>query len=260
MKLRMNSRTETRGFTLFELLTTMSVIVLMAGILYASIDLKSSSSSLDRGLEAVHSMVRVARSQAIVNGVSCRMIINFDNTDKDNFLRQIGIVIKDDSAMGMWKAVDRGVMLPEGVYVVPRSKATFAGSWPVNPDRKSVYKKESTDSVQGGAVFKYEYPLVASVPENAGVDWMAVQFAPNGRLEVIEYDGGGLPSLSNQIVVGRAQWVGSALTFTDFEDLKGVRFKLNGASFSVKDASKLGYDPAPEEVESGGEDEGDGAG
>lgn len=252
MKGLVNSRKKIGGFTLFELLITMSVIVLMAGILYTSIDFKRSSGNLDRGLEAVHSMVRVARSQALVNGVSCRMIINFDETDEENFLRKIGIMIKDDSAANKWKAVDRGMLLPEGVYVVPRGKVDFADNWPADPDRKSVYKKENSDTVQYGSVFKYEYPLVISVPEDSGVDWIAIQFAPNGRLEVVEYDGGGLPPLSNQIVVGRARWVGALLSFTDFVDLKGVRFKRNGASFSIEDASKLGYDPVPEDDDAAG--------
>src|SRR5690606_38032246 len=108
--------------------------------------------ALDNGIGLIRDMARVARAQAILNGQPARLIINYDETDSERFLRYVGIVARvaveqvvDDegnvTSVGTWQAVDRGAYLPQGVYVVPQTTTKtvdFAANWPT--ERASRYK------------------------------------------------------------------------------------------------------------------------
>ena len=250
------------AFTLFELLVAMSVIAIIAAITFAKVDLRIFRDSPSAGIRTLSDLMRVARTQAILNAAPARLIINYDETDIDRFLRYAGVVVADTDENGFltgdWRAVDRGVYLPTGVYVVPNdgyaiglSGVSFSTTW-ASADggrRESRYDINNIDS--DAAVFRYEYPANDPVPEGSGPRWIALQFGPDGRLQAATEDGSGNPPVANYLVVGLARYQADGLTFADGETVKGIGVKRSGALFSIEDVdyyeSKVGTGDEDEE-------------
>ncbi|MBD5779709.1 prepilin-type N-terminal cleavage/methylation domain-containing protein [Pelagicoccus sp. NFK12] len=226
------------AFTLFELLVTMAVISVLAGIGFYSIARGTEDRALEKGADILHSMVRVARTQAITNGVHSRLIINADPNDPESYLRRIGVVIEDPES-GYVKAVDRGALLPEGIYLVPQGEGVqFPSGWP-ETGRRSVYRKANGDTTDDTAVYAFDYPLKDRIPENTAgkPDWICIQFAPNGRLSTVNWGGGGgLVPLSNQLVLANGRMVSGNLSVTNVNDYIGIAFKRNGSSYQTREA------------------------
>lgn len=223
------------GFTLFELLITMTTISVILGVGYYSMAKSTNDRALERAADTLHSMVRIARTQAITNGVHSRLIINADQGDPESYLRRIGVVIQDDSTDGKWIAVERGALLPVGVCVVPQGGAVNIPSGLP----KSIYRKLNGDGSDDTAVFNFEYPLRESVHEGT-VDaptWIAIQFAPNGRLSTAVWGGGGLVPLSNQLIVSKGSWNGSEVGFGEANEFRGIAFKIGGSSYTSNEAA-----------------------
>ncbi len=242
------------AFTLFELLVTMSVISIVAGAAFYTIAKSTNDRALERAADTLHSMVRIARTQAITNGVHARLIINNDSTDSESYLRRVGVVLEGadkiidgDDDFDSVLAIERGILLPEGVYVVPQSGAVvIPGAMP-----KSIYKKKNNDPSDETAVYRFEYPLKAPVPVDVQGDssWICIQFAPNGRLSSCEHGGGGLVPRSNQLILAKGQSEGNQVVFRDAQQFVGIAFKLSGSSYS---SSEVGlFELEKEDVEEG---------
>lgn len=232
--------TRKQGFTLFEILVTMLVMIAIAGTAYFSLVRSTGSRSLERGAEVLHSMLRVARTQAIMNGTYARVIINADSLDEGAYLRKVGVMIRDDKNPNFWYAVERGETLPEGVYLVPQSGSVIL---PAGLPR-SIYKRKNDDTTKDTAVFDYKYPLKDSVSDQveADPDWICIQFAPNGRLSSIEYSGGGLVPLSNQLIVAKGSRVGGSIAFSDDVDYIGIAFKRGGSTYRSRESGLFEYE------------------
>lgn len=236
-----------KAFTLFEILVVLLVMVVIAGMAYLSLAKSSGDRALERGAEMLHSMVRVARTQAIMNGTYARLIINADSGDPEAYLRKVGVMIRDDQKDDFWYAVERGGFLPEGVFLVPQSGSVeLPAGLP-----KSIYKSDNGDSALDTAVFDYQYPLKASVSEKveSDPDWICIQFAPNGRLSSISYHGGGLVPLSNQLILAKGNWAGDTVVFSEAERFVGIAFKRSGSTYRSEESGLFEY------AEGEGEDE-----
>lgn len=242
------------GFTLFELLITMSVISIVAGAGFYTIARSTNDRALEKAANSLHSMVRIARTQAITSGVHSRLIINADSSDPESYLRRIGVVLEgsesisvDDEDLDSVLAVERGVLLPEGVYVVPQSGNV------VLPDGlpRSIYKKKNTDPANDTAVYRFDYPLAEPVPVVASgePEWICIQFSPNGRLSSCEHGGGGLVPRSNQLILSKGQLVGDDVVFGAEDEFVGIAFKLSGSSFSSSEIDL--FELEKEDVEEG---------
>lgn len=230
------------GFTLLELLVVIGAIVILAAAGFMSLRGMKSNLAVDRAADMLHSMVRVARTQAITNGVHSRLIVSLDSDDPGSYLRRVGVVIEDLDTTNGWIAVERGVLLPEGVHVVPQAgDIEFSDTWPES-GRRSIYKVKQTDSEQGNAVYGLEYPLKESVVEGSegSVSWICVQFAPNGRLSTCEWGGGGgIPPSSNRLLLARSSWQNGKVLFLNPEDAVGIKFKLSGSSYETEEEALL---------------------
>ncbi len=238
-----SNRSSRRAFTLFELLIAMSMIAIIGGASYYALGRSSEESDIRRAANTLHAMIRVARAQAIMNSTYSRLIVNNDQTDSERYLRTIGVMIQDDSTTDYWKAIERSEQLPEGVYLVPQGSSPTAASlspdWPTDAGL-SIYKTD-VGAAHDTAVFKFDYPVVDPVDENTtdAPRWIAIQFAPNGRLSSARWGGGNdLPS-NNQLVLGIASWVGGTLSFREPGKIVGLRFKPSGSSYLVEEATVL---------------------
>lgn len=248
------NRVPKSGFTLFELLITMSVISIVVGAGFYTIAKSTNDRALDRAANSVHSLVRVARTQAITSGVHARLIVNADPSDPDSYLRRIGVVLEgsasitvDEDELDSVLAVERGVLLPEGIYVVPQSgKVVLPDGMP-----RSIYKKKNNDPSDDTAVYRFDYPLAEPVPivESGKPDWICIQFSPNGRLSSCEHGGGGLVPRSNQLIITKGQLVGENVVFEEGNPFVGIAFKLSGASYSSSEIDL--FELAKEDVEEG---------
>ncbi|MDQ8187566.1 prepilin-type N-terminal cleavage/methylation domain-containing protein [Pelagicoccus sp. SDUM812002] len=228
------------AFTLFELLITMAVISLLVSIGFYTIARGNEDRALDKGADILHSMVRVARTQAITNGVHARLIINADTDSPESYLRRIGVVIENTNK-NEWIAIDRGAYLPEGIFVVPQgNEVTLPEGWPES-GRRSVYKKTNYDS-DGLAVYSFDYPLADPVNESqeSEPNWICIQFAPNGRLSEGNWGGGSnSPPLNNQLVLAKGGRNGDGVVIADANDYIGIAFKLNGSSYQTRERSLI---------------------
>lgn len=242
------------GFTLIELLVTLAVISTLVGVGFYSIARGTNERALERGADVLHSMIRVARTQAITNGVHARLIINADASDPESYLRRIGVVLEgdgevtiDESTHDTVQAVERGALLPEGIYIVPQgSDALVRSGFP-----RSIYRQVNGDTLDDTAVYSFEYPMKEAVPVNVSgtPDWICIQFAPNGRLSSATPGGGGLVPRSNQLILARGHWSGGKVDFRNAERFLGIAFKLSGASFASEDSAL--FELEKEEVEAG---------
>lgn len=232
-----------KAFTLFEILIVLTVMAVIAGTTFLTLAKSTDDRALERGAEMLHSMVRVARTQAIMNGVHARLIVNLDTSDEASYLRRIGVMVEAADS-GDWLAVDRGVSLPKGVYLVPQSgSVSFPANWP-ETGRRSVYRVTNSDT-DNSAVYNFEYPLKEAVSEttNDAPDWLCIQFSPNGRLSTANWGGGGgLVPLSNQLVVANGSWEGEDIAFRSASEFVGIAFKSNGASYQTKETELVDDD------------------
>ncbi len=230
------------AFTLIELLVTMAVISTLIGVGFYSIARGTNERALERGADMLHSMIRVARTQAITNGVHARLIINADKSDPESYLRRIGVVLEGNVDVTIAtetyhtvQAVERGALLPEGVYIVPQGDTALVKSgFP-----RSIYRQKNDDSSDDTAVYGFAYPMKAAVPVDVSgaPDWICIQFAPNGRLSSATPGGGAEVPRSNQLILARGHWSGGKLDFQDAERFLGIAFKLSGASFASEDSA-----------------------
>jgi len=230
-----------RGFTLIELLVVMLAIAVLVAGSWPSLGIFRESHSLERAAKMMRSMLQVARTQAITHGVHSRLLVNMDESDSEACLRWVGVMIEDLSVARGWKSVDQGVYLPEFARVVPQSGAAdFSEQWPADGWR-SVYKIRNSDSSDDSAVFALEYPLENTVEEgsDAGVPWMCFQFAPNGRLSAVIWQGGGLPPASARIVLASCRLRDGRVIFEDHQKTIAVMLKKDGSSFQTSEEDLL---------------------
>lgn len=223
------------AFTLFEILIVLAVIAVIGGTAFYGLARSNDDRALEKGADMLHDMVRVARTQAITNGVHARLIVNLDTTDEGNYLRQVGVMIEHADS-NKWIAVDRGIKLPEGVFVVPQAgSVSFPVGWPAT-GRRSVYRLNNT-AADASAVYTFDYPLKAEVNEvtASSPSWFCIQFAPNGRLSSGNWGGGGLVPVANQLVLARGSWRGNTVEFGSAVDFIGIAFKRNGASYQTRE-------------------------
>ncbi|MCH6255286.1 prepilin-type N-terminal cleavage/methylation domain-containing protein [Puniceicoccaceae bacterium K14] len=234
------------GFTLFEMLVSISVIAIVSTVTVFSFNVGVEKQALASASSQLNAMLRAARGQAILNGTDARLIINFDNSDQDKFLRFVGIVIQDKDDSTMWEAVSKGAFLPQGIYFVPQgNKVGFDSSWSsISPgDQLSEYRS-TNGSTTSDAVMKLPYPEIGALKADQAGDpeWICYQFAPNGELDyaVINGSGGGIPPFSNHIVIaaGKKDNAGK-IVFSDNFSVKGIKFKRNGHTYAVDEVSVL---------------------
>lgn len=116
-----------RAFTLIELLVVMAIIVVLLGIVGVALSSGSGRMATEAGQRTLSSMISTARSQAVLNQASVRVIMHVDPPDpsdmsdskREKYLRFVTILIRDGSNPQGWRELNEGEYLPKGIYFVP---------------------------------------------------------------------------------------------------------------------------------------------
>lgn len=239
-----------RGFTLFELVVALSIVVILATLGMIGYQSATPPGAVSAARNELHGLLRFSRQQAILRGSNAMLIINYNESDPEKFLRYAGVIVEDGYNSANWQAAHSGVYLPEGVYFVPQivDGATdgfaFEATWPADDELKSQY--DCTNGASSLAIGGVEYPVRQDVSLDAALgneqDWIGFQFGPDGRVDKVDFSAcsGATGNQDKRLVLGLAGYEGGTrLTFVDSDKAMGVVVRVNGVSYAVDDLSSL---------------------
>lgn len=107
------------GFTLIELLSVIAIIGVFAGVIGLAFRGGGDSTvGLQASQSTIVSMITLARGQAAVSGRNAAFLVNNSPTS-ERYRRFVIVVVRD--ASDNWVALNDGVFLPQGCYVVPQA-------------------------------------------------------------------------------------------------------------------------------------------
>lgn len=253
-EIRSNYRNSSlKGFTLIELIVVLSIIVILGTMGIVGYQASVPPGAVNAARNEFHGLLRFTREQAIIRASNAMLIVNYDNTDPEKFLRYVGVVVEDEFDSGTWRAAHSGIYLPKGVYFVPREVApltdgfAFDSLWPAlgaDPDMRSEYY--CTGGASGNAIGAIEYPVINTVVLDASTgseqDWIGYQFGPDGHVKKAYFSAcsGATGTIGNHIVLGLAspQSDGSLL-FEGSDKTVGIILRINGISYAVDDSNAL---------------------
>ena len=245
-----NPRRSQSGFTLLKLVVVLSIMLILSTMGFVAYQASTPPGAVSAARNELHGLLRFARNQAIMRGSNSMLIINYDSSDEEKFLRYVGVIVEEEYNSTIWKAAHSGVYLPKGVYFVPQSDGDmeadgfgFDAQW-LLADVRSQYHCSNGDSTK--AIGGVEYPVLNTIALDASTgeeqDWIGYQFGPDGRVKGVDFaacsaDGG---SQSNHIVVGMARYqTEGGLLFENSEEARGFFIRLNGVSYAVDDPDAL---------------------
>ncbi len=215
------------AFTLIELLTVMSLMTLMAGILGVALKEGSPTVALQSAQFTVASLIAAARGEAARNQNRAMLVVGADPAHED-FLRSITIVVETAPNSGRWWITGGTTLLPRGVFLVPgisdlpaavlAAGDAPAGLWPAT-------RRSSLEVVPDGRITPPpEYPsgkyLGMTTPLNAS--GLAGQ-------------GGG-----DKLVLASARRTSTGLIFVQPESVRGIVLSAYGVTILINDAA--GFD------------------
>ena len=116
-----NPRRSQSGFTLLELVVVLSIMLILSTMGFVAYQASTPPGAVSAARNELHGLLRFARNQAIMRGSNSMLIINYDSSDEEKFLRYVGVIVEEEYNSTIWKAAHSGVYLPKGVYFVPQS-------------------------------------------------------------------------------------------------------------------------------------------
>lgn len=224
------NRLRRRAFTLVELMTVIAIIGVIGAISFGVLAGGDSGYALNQGQRILGSLFENARNTAILKQTTAAVVINANPGDRENYLRQAGVVYSvGEGSSQRWVPAGGAVLLPRGVFYVPngltngppvefRSDETVQAPDPADPTAS-----------RGTGPSAISFPL----PGEPAEPFFMYSFSGNGRF----LDGGAAKVV---LMAGRRQAP---------EDPPAFENELNSTGFVVNRQGKVIYFNSPQELE-----------
>ena len=211
-----------KAFTIVELLVAITVMAILAGILFSALNQSKNAPRLDTAQMILNQAFANARSQAILKQNRARLILySQDPTNReesDKFLRYFGVVVETAPDSGQWEPALKGEYLPEGIYFIPESS------------RVSIdWNEERPSSDHNGQSMKLNFPSLQAEAEGSGPDWSYYEFKSTGRMT----------GLNNKVVLAQGTMQELKPTFPDDSALLGTAFNGYGLQLPLDEEGAL---------------------
>ncbi|MCC5845962.1 MAG: prepilin-type N-terminal cleavage/methylation domain-containing protein [Verrucomicrobia bacterium] len=178
------SASRRRGFTLVELLITMSVIIIISGFVITAVGGNDGTNELNSAISRADSVFSLARSAAISRKTPVRVMVNYDPSRggrNGEFLRYMIVYYldRDDAAGPRWKPFAEGEYLPQGIFVDVSRMTTNDGRYRVwtSPVNSQSIINDYAEIPEPSASSLPELPTNTTPNNN---QWIVYEFHANG--------------------------------------------------------------------------------
>lgn len=179
------------GFTLVELMVVIMIIGIISGVVLTAMGSGDQSRKVDAGITRLDSLFSLARSAAITRQQTTRVIIHFDPSDEERFLRYATIVYPDGGDLDgdgnpKWKLSSEGVFLPGGVFFSPSLSSTptnplYTWGLPMDPATLAIGTPAGQNPVDAGSRTLSGDKDPLNLDAGPGLNtWISYEFRPNG--------------------------------------------------------------------------------
>lgn len=120
----MSTPRQRRAFTVIELLVAVSIIALLATLVFGAFSGNSKSLALESAQATLGNLVVAARTKAMANGRAARLLIHNDTANPERVRRYL--ILQEQDANAAWVTTS-DVLLPKGVYVMPSQNHLLTG-------------------------------------------------------------------------------------------------------------------------------------
>ena len=207
-----------RGFTLLEIVVSMAVIAILAGILFSALNQNRNTSNLETAQMMLSQAFANARSQAILKQRKARLLIHTsfpsNESEADKYLRYFGVAVESGPGSDRWETALPGEFLPEGIYFIPEASVE-ALDW----------QESRPTSRHNGQSMSLRFPSHRPEVSGAGPKWSYYEFKSTGRMS----------GLHNKVVLATGERRDLTLEFSDEAGMTGLTFNSYGHQFPLEE-------------------------
>ncbi len=215
------------AFTLVELLVVVALIAAVAIAMIGAAGGGRRSVALETAQGTVSNAVALARTRAIANGSTVRLLVHNSEQSPLAHERYRRFIVLAEEAEGDWRAID-GFRLTDGVYLLPYRTRVPAGMFAVLAEWRTANNQQVLGSSALANVpmeFRYDSEFVE--------DWEWLAFTPRGTV-----DGAG----SLIVATGRergpsVEGASSPVELTEPGNVRGVMLSNYGVPRLLSDRS-----------------------
>ena len=215
------------AFTLIELLTVMSIMTLMAGIIGLAHRHGSPTVAFQSAQATVASLLAAARGQAALNQNRAMLVVVADPAN-ERFLRSVSIVVETAPHTERWWIAGHETLLPRGIFLVPGITGVVgadlgdgdasSGIWPAT-------RLSSLETMPDGSITPSpEYPAGKYL----------------GMIAPLSASGMAATSGGDKLVLAMARRTSAGVTFIQPEQVCGIVLSSYGVAILINDAA--GFD------------------